>query len=397
VKYLQDELRRYRHDLNRADDTIKALEREASDSNYRHSKIVADLERDVREKYSRLDEFVKSTDQEGARLRKDRDTMRQMYEQSNSLLSAAQKQISIYESKLASNEAALKTLNELISTLKTQIQVISQLPSVDDAPGSLQKALDSLRADQQLYIDELEDLGKAYEQLQGELSATQKKLAERDEQISRLLGEKLKAEFASSQIQKENESGLVRSGKIEEIAKHRVSESEAREGQLRTQLGELERKVVDRTVAADSYKGRLSEASSEIALLRSKIDRLQAESVDFKASNSQVSSSASATIKDSIEYEKRRLTEDLVVAKKKLDAYVASGVGIVKDLEEEVEIYKKLMKCNSCHTRDKNAVILKCMHCFCKQCLDIRLETRQRKCPNCGDAFGASDVKQIYL
>lgn len=110
-----------RHDLARCSDTIKALEREASDSNYRHGKIVADLERDLREKYSKLDDFVKTTDQETARLRKDRDTMRQMYEQSNSLLSGAQKQISIYESKLSSNDSAIKSLNEVISTLKSQI------------------------------------------------------------------------------------------------------------------------------------------------------------------------------------------------------------------------------------------------------------------------------------
>ena len=258
--------------------------------------------------------------------------------------------------------------------------------------------MDTLRADEQLYIDELEGLGRAYEQLQSELSSAAKKLTEKDDQISRLIGEKLKAEFACSQIQKETESGLMRGSKIEEIAKHRVAESEAREGQLRTQIADLERKVVDRTAAADSYKGRLSEASSEISLLRSKIDRLQGELVDLRSQPSVTDSSNNSTsVKDALEYEKRRLTEELNVARRKLDAYASSSVGIVKDLEEEVEIYKKLMKCNSCHTRDKNAVILKCMHCFCKQCLDIRLETRQRKCPNCGDSFGANDVKQIYL
>lgn len=144
-------------------------------------------------------------------------------------------------------------------------------------------------------------------------------------------------------------------------------------------------------VAADGYKSRLSEANAEVNHLRSKIDRLSSEFNDMKALIPQ------SDIKSEYSYEKRRLTEELSIAKKKLDAYAASGVGLVKELEEELIIYKKLMKCNSCHIRDKNAVILKCMHCFCKNCLDIRLETRQRKCPNCGDPFGAGDVKQIYL
>lgn len=124
LKFLHDEIRRFRHDLARAEDTIKLLEREAADSNYRHNEIVSGLERDLREKYTKLDDFVRGTDQESARLRKDRDTMRQMYEQSNSLLSAAQKQISIYEAKLASNDAALKTLNELVATLKSQLNEV---------------------------------------------------------------------------------------------------------------------------------------------------------------------------------------------------------------------------------------------------------------------------------
>ena len=64
---------------------------------------------------------------------------------------------------------------------------------------------------------------------------------------------------------------------------------------------------------------------------------------------------------------------------------------------EELEMYRKLLKCNSCHLNDKSTVLLKCMHVFCRPCIDTRLETRQRKCPNCGESFGVADVKAIYL
>lgn len=67
------------------------------------------------------------------------------------------------------------------------------------------------------------------------------------------------------------------------------------------------------------------------------------------------------------------------------------------NLAEELTIYKELLKCNSCHVRQKDTVLTKCMHVFCKDCIDTRLETRQRKCPNCGEAFGMNDVKQIFL
>lgn len=153
----------------------------------------------------------------------------------------------------------------------------------------------------------------------------------------------------------------------------------------------MDKGLSDQVLALNNYKSRLSEASAENIYLRSKMDKSIAEITELK---NQIPGPGQ---KDQLAFEKRRLAEELSIANKKLEAYAESGVGLVKELEEELGIYKKLMKCNSCHIRDKNAVILKCMHCFCKNCLDIRLETRQRKCPNCGDAFGANDVKQIFL
>lgn len=96
-----------------------------------------------------------------------------------------------------------------------------------------------MRADEQLYIEELENLGKAFEQLQIENDNLIKKVADRDDQFSKLLGEKLKAEFSFIQIQKESESSLERAHKIEEVAKHRISEIESREDSLRRQVVKL--------------------------------------------------------------------------------------------------------------------------------------------------------------
>ena len=258
-----------------------------------------------------------------------------------------------------------------------------------------------------MYLDELENLGKSFEQIQIENSNLIKKIADKDEQLAKLLGDKLKAEFSLSQIQKEAESSLIRAQKIEEISNQRVSEAEAREDNLRRHMvnfsilkflffnlyikSSLDKSISDHIVLLNGYKSRLNEAASDNSLLRSKIEKYVAEVSELK---SQIPTSSA---KDQLLFEKRRLGEELSVANKKIEIYSASGIGISKDLEDELSNYKKLMKCNSCHIRDKNAVILKCMHCFCKTCLDVRLETRQRKCPNCGDAFGANDVKQIFL
>lgn len=56
-----------------------------------------------------------------------------------------------------------------------------------------------------------------------------------------------------------------------------------------------------------------------------------------------------------------------------------------------------LLKCSACHTRFRSHLLLRCMHTFCKECIDIRIGTRQRRCPSCGESFGSSDVRQFYF
>lgn len=123
-RQMNEDLRRYKHDLNDAILTIKGLEKEFSESNYRNKKIISLLERDIKEKYTKLDDFVKTTDADISRLRKDRDSMRQMYEQSNTMLSACQKQLSTYHKNLTCSEAAINQLNRTISTLKSHLALV---------------------------------------------------------------------------------------------------------------------------------------------------------------------------------------------------------------------------------------------------------------------------------
>ncbi|ORZ32755.1 hypothetical protein BCR44DRAFT_1439535 [Catenaria anguillulae PL171] len=73
-----------------------------------------------------------------------------------------------------------------------------------------------------------------------------------------------------------------------------------------------------------------------------------------------------------------------------------SGMVGVGD-EDLLQNYRQLLQCGVCQHRFKDTVLVKCMHTFCRGCIDLRIETRQRKCPTCGDAFGSGDVKQLFL
>ncbi|ORX53956.1 hypothetical protein DM01DRAFT_1335814 [Hesseltinella vesiculosa] len=68
-----------------------------------------------------------------------------------------------------------------------------------------------------------------------------------------------------------------------------------------------------------------------------------------------------------------------------------------QQLVEECEELRSLLKCSTCKTRFRSHLITRCMHTFCKRCIDDRIETRQRRCPTCGEAFGSTDVRQFFL
>ncbi|KAK0241787.1 hypothetical protein EDD85DRAFT_820353 [Armillaria nabsnona] len=71
----------------------------------------------------------------------------------------------------------------------------------------------------------------------------------------------------------------------------------------------------------------------------------------------------------------------------------------IKDSELQVQLDEamSLLKCSTCKQSMRTIVLSKCMHTFCKDCIDARLSTRQRKCPSCNLAFGQNDVLQIYF
>ncbi|KAL1704896.1 hypothetical protein EV121DRAFT_204769 [Schizophyllum commune] len=57
----------------------------------------------------------------------------------------------------------------------------------------------------------------------------------------------------------------------------------------------------------------------------------------------------------------------------------------------------KMLKCSTCKLNFRSVILTKCMHTFCKDCIDARLTTRQRRCPSCDLTFTSSEVHKFYL
>ncbi|OUM69680.1 hypothetical protein PIROE2DRAFT_37965, partial [Piromyces sp. E2] len=93
----------------------------------------------------------------------------------------------------------------------------------------------------------------------------------------------------------------------------------------------------------------------------------------------------------------KRLGEEINASKKRIETLSKYENFGDSNLQKQLEEYKALLKCPSCNIKFKNHVLTRCMHVFCKECIDKRIESRQRKCPTCQEPFGKQDIKQIWL
>uniref|UniRef100_A0A7E4W687 E3 ubiquitin protein ligase n=1 Tax=Panagrellus redivivus TaxID=6233 RepID=A0A7E4W687_PANRE len=56
-----------------------------------------------------------------------------------------------------------------------------------------------------------------------------------------------------------------------------------------------------------------------------------------------------------------------------------------------------LLKCSNCMQRNKSAIITKCNHLFCMDCITNLVRARNRKCPKCKEGFGNTDYRAVDL
>ncbi|EPY49949.1 ubiquitin-protein ligase E3 Brl2 [Schizosaccharomyces cryophilus OY26] len=127
-------------------------------------------------------------------------------------------------------------------------------------------------------------------------------------------------------------------------------------------IASLEKKV-------NTLDGIIGKAKSELSDLNEQLSLLSSNIVSLEKRN------------EHHEWQKRKLRDNAVSSS-----------------EEELKMYRAMCKCSVCNfERWKNSAISLCGHAFCYQCIQKRIETRQRRCPICGRGFGASDVVPMQL
>lgn len=292
------------------------------------------------------------------------------------------------------NSSSSSTINNSVNNHSPPNKEILRLKEIIH---QLQKQLDKTKSEEEALMQDLDVTGQAYEEVQEQNHRLLQQLEEKDDANFKLMSEHLKTNAfqkhlneEKAQIEEYRDSLLKRIDAQDNVVKG----LEEKVHLLQENMTTLEKELEMRNTLNDSYKQEKLELRQQLAELKSEKDKVLSH---FEQIQKSFNERTTALTHES--FKNKRLIEELESLKKKYDraSKLQSATTPDEVLVEEIREYKEQLTCPSCKTKPKDAVLTKCFHVFCFDCLKTRVDTRQRKCPKCNAQFGANDFHRLYL
>ncbi|XP_017482290.1 PREDICTED: E3 ubiquitin-protein ligase Bre1-like [Rhagoletis zephyria] len=306
------------------------------------------------------------------------------------------------ERKKLADEEALRKIKQLEEQkYELQKQVASQKPVENTwgGTGGTNYARPFVGShEEEALLNEMEVTGQAFEDMQEQNSRLIQQLREKDDANFKLMSERIKANQMHNLLREEKQilvdQMTTRDTQIE--AMHIVLRKlEEKERSLQATVATIEKELMLRQQAMEMHKRKAIESAQSAADLKLHLEKYHSQMKEAQQVVAEKTSSLEAEA-----YKTKRLQEELAQFKRKAERMKKiemAGSTIDEVVLEEIREYKETLTCPSCKVKRKDAVLSKCFHVFCYDCLRTRYETRQRKCPKCNCAFGANDYHRLYL
>merc|ERR1712106_1239305 len=288
--------------------------------------------------------------------------------------------------------AAEKKARQEVEDLKSQVKKLQESKREERKKLADEEAIRKIKQ-----LNEMEVTGQAFEDMQEQNIRLIQQLREKDDANFKLMSERIK----SNQIhQLANEERNVLQEQTNTLTTQVeaqfqvVRKLEEKERLLQNSLATVEKELSLRQQALEMHKRKAIESAQSAADLKLHLEKYHAQ---MKEAQQVVAEKTMALEQEAYKY--RRVQEEIASLRRKVERAKKFEMVDRADevLMEEIREYKDTLTCPSCKVKRKDAVLIKCFHVFCFDCLRTRYETRQRKCPKCNAAFGANDYHRLYL
>lgn len=220
-------------------------------------------------------------------------------------------------------------------------------------------------------------------------------LMQMEDEISKLQSERSKYCQAFTNLNKAKDANtMVANALTKQIEKELtyIKQLNEREKNMNSHLNVLDRELTTSKMALDMY----TQKEEELAETLKELKKIMSVSKEKLAEFTKSAMDKIQSIEQDA-HERLRVEENSELLRLKLKAINKHDRPAEKELRKEKEALESLLNCNLCNERYKSHIILRCMHTFCKKCLNELMQNGQRRCPKCNETFGANDVKQFYF
>ena len=270
--------------------------------------------------------------------------------------------------------------------------LLARVEGLENEIKVLRDEASALREDGESFAEEVEGLTEAYQEAQERNAHWSKLLAQRDEDNGRLMAEAAIAARERAVLTEEKEAA---------VAEKLYAEQES--SKLDIKCKDLERRIQTLSDDLNAAKSEARDHLSKVENLSREIMSSQHTAVEAEK-RAELEEERANKILD--EYNATKLAlrqertslEQLNKQLKDLQNRLSGGVaGMDEETKDEIKALRKMVNCTVCSARIKNRIITRCNHIFCAECIDGVLSARNRKCPGCGEKFGANDVKPFFF
>jgi len=272
-----------------------------------------------------------------------------------------------------------------------------RIKQLEDCVDSLKRQVANHKQEEETLLTEMEVTGQAFEDMQEQNARLIQQLREKDDANFKLMSERIKANQIARLAREEKEMLTQQVATLStqvEAQNQVVRKLEEKERLLQNNLIAVEKELTLRQQAMEMHKRKAIESAQSAADLKLHLEKYHSQ---IKEVQQTVAEKTSAL--ESEAFKTKRMQEETAILKRKVERLKKIEMASDMDeiLKEEIREYKETLTCPSCKVKRKDAILTKCFHVFCFDCLRTRYETRQRKCPKCNAAFGATDYHRLYL
>ena len=375
----------------------------------RHNKIIEDLNKNILSQTEKLKETLKLFDEEKHRCSKWQmevmkvkenyyDQLQQKYSNTTDVVMRHKRYQDMFLNLYNLNTEHNLGIKEVLDEIKKYVN------SRDEKINFLEKKLKRSEKEQESeknrvydYLAEIQSTAMSFGEIHNQYEIKTNEIKNCNDNFNKLFKEKHSEKLSFVQEKNSLQARIKTDTENSHLNSCQQIEYKKEIDQLNTHIKEMEGTMWAQKKILEELNEEKTDHLKKIEESQIQIDTYESKQKVLEESNKDMVKEFSHLRKDASE--KSQMLSQFIKSAKKGEELDIKNMSSDQILYERMELkrMRKMLSCPVCEKREKEVIVMKCMHTFCNECIQKNLEHRERKCPLCMVKISQADVKKIFL